>query len=75
MGTRLINEIVSHLHSLPYTLQRKVLEFTRALVRSVPRGVPGNQLLRFAGTIPRDDVMRMRRAIEEGCERIDGSQW
>ena len=35
-----------------------------------PHGTLGQQLLRFAGTIPLDDVRLMRETIEQGCERI-----
>jgi hypothetical protein len=42
---------------------------------SVARGVDGRQLLRFAGAIPPEDLALMERAIEEGCERIDGDDW
>ena len=35
-----------------------------------PHGTLGQQLLRFAGTIPLDDVRLMREAIEQGSERI-----
>ncbi len=70
-----IDEIIEQLKSLPYELQWRVLEFTRALVLSAPRGVPGHRLLRFAGAIPPDDVQRMREAIEQGCEQVDVNEW
>ncbi|MFZ3211921.1 MAG: hypothetical protein WA188_10420 [Terriglobales bacterium] len=38
------------------------------------RGVPGNVLLEFAGTIPPDDVARMEKVIEEECERVDSDE-
>jgi hypothetical protein len=75
MSTMVIDEILDQLKSLPYELQWRVLEFTRALALSVPRGVPGHRLLRFAGAIPLDDVQRMRQAIEQGCEQVDVNEW
>jgi len=39
------------------------------------RGVPGDVLLEFAGTIPPDDVARMARVIEEECEQVDMNEW
>jgi predicted DNA-binding antitoxin AbrB/MazE fold protein len=39
------------------------------------KGVPGKQLLRFAGVIPADDLQTMTQTIEAGCERIDQSEW
>jgi hypothetical protein len=59
----------------PLELQRKVLEFTQALALSLPKGVPGKQLLRFAGVIEADDTRVMSQAIEEGCERVDENEW
>jgi len=70
-----IEKIVEQLRDLPYELQWRVLEFARALAFSVPRGVPGKQLLRFAGTIPLSDVELMRQAIEQGCEQVDADEW
>ena len=75
MNTPIVKEVVDQLRTLPYELQQRVLEFARALAQSPLRGVPGKQLLRFAGAIPRDEVQRMREAIEEGCERIDADEW
>ena len=75
MNTMVVDEIIEQLKSLPYELQWRVLEFARALALSVPRGVPGHRLLRFAGVIPPDDVQRMREAIEQGCEQVDVSEW
>jgi hypothetical protein len=73
--TTLVDKVVDQLKTLPYEMQWRVFEFTRALVVSVPRGVPGPQLLRFAGAIPLDDLQLMRQAIEEGCERVNTNEW
>ena len=75
MDTFIVEKVVEQLKVLPYELQWRVLEFTRALATSIPHGVPGQQLLRFAGSIPFDDLQLMRQAIEEGCERVDENEW
>ncbi len=75
MSASLIDEIVKQLQILPDESQRRVLEFTRALVIPTPRGVPGRYLLEFAGTIPPDDLKAMREAIEQGCEQVDWNEW
>ena len=36
-----------------------------------PPGSNGRSLLRFAGTIDKNDLMKIQRAIDEGCEVID----
>lgn len=69
MHTPIVEKIIEQLQSLPQELQWRVFEFTKALVVSEPRGVPGAHLLRFAGTIPSSDVQIMREAIEQGCQQ------
>jgi hypothetical protein len=75
MSTLVVDKVVEQLKVLPFELQWRVLEFTRALAVSVPRGTPGRQLLSFAGSIPAADLTLMRQAIEEGCERVDADGW
>jgi hypothetical protein len=75
MNTVIADRVLEQLKALPYELQWRVLEFTRALAMSVPRGVPGQQLVSFAGTIPLDDLQLMHQAIEEGCEQVDADEW
>jgi hypothetical protein len=75
MDTPIVEEVIEQLKTLPQELQQQVLEFTRALAQSTPRGVPGQQLLRFAGAIAPDDVRLMGEAIERGCEQVDTDEW
>lgn len=75
MDTPIIDKVIEQLRDLPQELQWRVLEFTRALAISSPRGVPGGQLLSFAGAISPDDVQLMREAIEQGCEQVDANEW
>ncbi len=56
---------------LDYEHQRRVLDFARALVVTCPKGVPGKQLLSFAGTISAADQKTMEQAIEDSCEKVD----
>jgi hypothetical protein len=75
MSIPTIDEVVEQLKVMPQPLQRQVLEFARSLVKSEVRGTPGQQLLRFAGSIPSDDLQLMREAIEQDCERVDVDEW
>jgi hypothetical protein len=75
MDTPIIDKVIEELKDLPYELQWRVLEFARALTPSTPRGVPGRQLLRFAGTVSPDDAHLMREAIKQGCEHVDANEW
>ncbi|MBU6228729.1 MAG: hypothetical protein KGQ93_03435 [Cyanobacteria bacterium REEB459] len=75
MNIPIIEEVVEQLKVMPQHLQWQVLEFVRALVKSEVRGTPGQQLLRFAGSIPSDDLQLMSEAIEQDCERVDINDW
>jgi len=75
MNIPIIEEVVEQLKVMPQHLQWQVLEFVRALVKSEVRGTPGQQLLRFAGSIPSDDLQLMSEAIEQDCERVDINEW
>jgi len=75
MDTYILDKVIEQLKALPSELQWRVFEFTRALTLSTPHGVPGQQLLRFAGTIPLEDVKVMLEVIEQDCERIDANEW
>jgi hypothetical protein len=72
------SELLSYMVQLPADDQARVVEFARSLAGAVPTkkvGVPGKDLLRFAGTISEEDARQMIEAIEEGCEQIDASKW
>jgi len=75
MDASIVDKVVEQMNALPNELQWRVLEFTRALTLSAPRGVSGKQLLRFAGAVPQGDVRLMREAIEQGCEQVDANEW
>ena len=75
MDISIVEKVIEQLKGLPQELQWRVLEFTRSLAVSAPRGVAGMQLLQFAGTIPLDDIKVMRQAIEQGCEQVDANEW
>ena len=72
------SELLSYLGQLSADEQARVVDFARTLVKS-PKptkvGTPGRDLLRFAGTIPQEDLEEIKKAIEEGCEQIDANQW
>lgn len=76
MGSPLIKkEILDQLSKLGAEQQRQVLDFARSLAKIKPKGVSGKELLSFAGTIGSDDLQAIAQAIEEGCERVDMSEW
>ncbi|MGA7876851.1 MAG: hypothetical protein WCA08_14410 [Desulfoferrobacter sp.] len=70
-------EITSQLHRLSPDQKKRVLEFVQALAQETerPSGVAGSELLCFAGSIEKDDLMAMEQAIAEGCERVNLNEW
>ena len=75
MNTSIIAQVVEQLRAMPQSLQIQVLTFAQTLVKAEIKGVAGQQLLRFAGTISSDDLQLMREAIEQECENIDLNEW
>ncbi len=75
MSISVIDQVVEQLRAMPQPLQSQVLKFARTLITSKVQGVPGQELLRFAGAIPSDDLQLMQEAIEQGCEQVDLNEW
>ena len=70
-----IQQIIKQLSSLPPDLQKKIYDFTVELSHSRPKGTPGKDWRKFAGTIESDDIEVMKQAIEEGCEQVNADEW
>lgn len=68
-------EILEAMEGLGESERRRVLEYMHSLSDGPPRGVPGESLLPFLGSIPRVDVDEMAAAIEEGCEKVNLDAW
>ena len=45
------------------------------MLKAEVRGTPGKQLLRFAGSIPSEELQLMNEAIAQDCEEIDINNW
>ena len=75
MSNQIIGKVVEQLETLPSPLQQQVLEFVESLKRQTLQGVPGRQLLQFAGLIPDDDLHLISQAIEEDCEQVNLDEW
>ncbi|MFQ5409693.1 MAG: hypothetical protein ACE5FI_14890 [Anaerolineales bacterium] len=74
-NTAISRQLGEQIAQLPLGLQRKVLDFAQALVVSSPKGIPGKQLLRFAGTMDHDDIRAIEQAIEAECEKVEENEW
>ncbi len=70
MPDKQVNEVMARYEALPHDLQEQVLALLRALERLPRQGVPGRNLLPFAGAIAQDELAAMNTAIEQGCEQV-----
>ena len=75
IDVNLKKELLAQVERLPSELQRRVVDFATGLAQSSPKGTPGKELLRFAGTIASADAKAMTDAIESGCEQVDRDAW
>ena len=75
MTTSSSDQIIQQLNIIPQDLQYQVLEFARNLTKSKIKGVPGKELLKFAGSIPKEDLQLMSEAIKQDCEKVDFDEW
>jgi hypothetical protein len=55
----------------------EILQFIDSLVSRLPRplGIRGKLLRDLAGSLPSDDAIEMRQAIENDCTRVDLDEW
>lgn len=67
-------ELVQQMERLKPEQQQQVLEYARTL-SSTPPGTPGRELLRFFGTLSRDDGDAMLEVIERDLEVVDPNEW
>lgn len=75
MNTSTIDEVIHRLQLMPEHLQWRVLDLVRLLPGTTPSGVSGRKLLRFAGTIPAEDLQIMSDAIQQDCAQADFDEW
>jgi hypothetical protein len=75
INTTVEKHLREQLRHLPIEQQRQVLEFARALVKTRVHGVPGKDLLRFAGTISSEDLTTIEQSVNEECEKVNYDEW
>ena len=68
-------QILSDLERLSPEMQARAAQLVHGLVEAAPKGIPGRDLLRFAGAIDAESIREMEEAIEDGCERVDPEVW
>lgn len=68
-------KILNQLENLSYEKQQLILDLSRSLSNDITEGVAGKDLLKFSGTITKQDLKEMEKAIEEKCEKVDVNGW
>lgn len=71
--TTVEKEIISILKFLELKEQNKVLQFIKSL--SKPFGDTEKKINKYVGGIEKNDLSRMKKVIEEGCEKVDTHGW
>lgn len=71
LQTTLRDEIINYLDGMTLEQLEKVLKLVRSMTPQLPPAQPVENLLKYVGSIPPDDLQAMSAAIEEECERID----
>ena len=74
MSPKLQEELLSEMARLSPEEQQRVVAFAKSLAAG-PTGKARKDVARFAGAIAPDDLKQMAAVIEEGCERINESEW
>jgi hypothetical protein len=75
MENAILARVIERIELLPSDLQHLVFEFVQTLQSSTAQGVPGRELLQFAGAIPADELSRMRQAVTVACEQVHMNEW
>jgi hypothetical protein len=75
MAQRIEKELHEQITQLKDDQQLRLLEFARSLANSPGKGASGKALLRFAGTIERDEIVAIQTAIDDGCEIVNANEW
>lgn len=73
--TTIEKAILDEVHHLGTDHQQKVLDYARSLSENGLKSVSGKDLLRFAGTIEKDDLKKITQAVNDGCENINANEW
>ena len=76
MAQNIAQELQEEISRLPNAQQRRVLDFARSLSSgSQPNGGASRNLLRYAGTIEKDDLAIIEQVIHQGCETVNPDEW
>lgn len=75
MNHAIEKQILTLMNRMSEQQQQEVLDFARFLATTKPVGVPGKELLKFAGTISHEDAQIMLETAEENWGQADLKEW
>ena len=75
MNKPLPKELIEELEVLEEEDIKRVVVYARSLKEQQRRQANRAELMKLAGSIPKEEMTQIRAAIEEGCERIDHQGW
>jgi hypothetical protein len=75
MNPAIEKELREQFERLPAAQQRQVLDFVRALAAKKRQSTSGQALNQFAGTIAKEELVRIAQAIDQGCEQVNPDEW
>ena len=75
MSTSFEFDFNKELAALTPEQQSDVMRFIQSIKQDAPKGTPGAEILKYAGSISHEDIEAMKAAIKEGCEQVDPDGW
>lgn len=71
--TEIRQQILSALDHLNQRQQERLLAFIKSLIERKSKSKP--DIIKMSGTIEKDYLNLMEKAIEEDCEKINSDEW
>jgi len=75
MNKPLPKKLVDELEVLDKDDIERVVVYARSLKERHDRQSRRSELMKLAGSIPKEEIAQIKAAIEKGCERIDHEGW
>lgn len=75
MNKPLPKELTDELEVLEKDDIDRVVAYARSLKERHERQARRSELMKLAGSIPKEEIAQINAAIKEGCERIDHEGW
>lgn len=67
------DDIIAVINKLNMIQQIKLLDFVKSM--ATIKSKKKNNLVKLAGSINKNELKKMKKAIEEDCEKINNHEW